>query len=126
MPPLLDPCQALLSAFWIAVSVAFSSLVVTWRVLLTNKYLTEALEREARTCSEEKRRLIDWCFKRSNAMQKSLWESFLREPVPTLDNLVERTERAWSLKQSARRSAPPREESTIELTTRDIDPYTRR
>lgn len=115
----LQYCQVAISAFWIAASVACSLLVVIWRAFLTNRYLTEALEREMRSCSAEKRNLLNWCFRHSNAMQKRLWESFLREPVPTLEDLVERTERAWSLKQSARKSAENAD--TIEIRTQDLE-----
>jgi hypothetical protein len=72
-----------------------------------------------RSCSEEKRNLLNWCFRHCNAMQRRLWESFLREPVPTLDNLVERTERAWSLRQSRAKSAENAD--TIELKTQDLE-----
>jgi hypothetical protein len=42
-----------------------------------------------------------------NAMQKQLLEHFLREPVPSLSELVDRTEEEWSLRSSPMRSGKP-------------------
>src|SRR5262245_12572094 len=127
----LTQCRDALWALLTVSSVAFSLLVAFWRACLTTRYVRELLDREIAQCSLEKRRLIDWHFKRCAALQKSLWESFLREPVPTLNDLVERTERDWQRRQSARSSTPPpappaapkvrvSDDSTIELTDKDL------
>lgn len=113
-------CSVLAQVFWPVLGAGLSLAGVTWQLFRTKRYLSEALVREQRSSSERERRLIAECFRQSNSMQRSLLESFLREPVPTLRDLVERTEREFQ----ARAYVPPSAESdsTIQLTTRDLIP----
>ncbi len=91
-------------AFLLLFGVACSLLALTWRNSLTTKYLREALARGERLNTEQQRKLIADCFSRCNMMQKDLLQTFLREPTPTLRDLVERTDREFSAKASRPRS----------------------
>jgi hypothetical protein len=119
----MDPstlCQIVAQAFWLVLGAGLSSLGITWRLFRTTRYLKEALVREQRSSIERERRRIAESYRTFNALQRSLLESFLREPTPTLRDLVERTEREFQ----ARASEPPSGESdsTMELRTRDFIP----
>ncbi len=111
-------CSVLAQAFWLLLGAGLSLLGVTWQLFRTKRYLREALAREMRSNSSQQRALINECYRVSNEMQRSLLETFLREPTPTLRDLVESTERRFR----ARASEPPsgESESTIQLTTRDF------
>jgi hypothetical protein len=123
---LVSQCQAVLSALWIASSVAFFALVGIWRAWATTKYLREALGREMRSNSSEQRRLIGLLYSRSNQMQRELLTSFLRAPTPTLADLVSSTERELRVRESGLHSGPPMtagsDERTSELRTQDFFP----
>jgi hypothetical protein len=125
-------CREIAWVLWGVSWVAFSALVSTWRLWLTSRYLREALGREMRSNSSGQRKLIGLLYSRSSQMQKQLLESFLRAPTPTLEDLVESTERELRVTASAKRSTPARtsvqpqppplirDDQTIELTTRDF------
>lgn len=125
-------CRVAALALLAACGAAFSALVGTWRAWLTTKYWRVAWERETRSCTDEKRKLIEFYLRRCNAMQKSLLQSFMQEPVPTLDSLVERTEEEWSLRQSERlsrhrsRDWGDEHDETMELRTSELRDLTRR
>lgn len=103
--------------FWPLLGAACSLLGVTWRLYLTNRYCNELLVRLQRSSSERLRTAIANFYRLSNERQKSLLESFLRAPVPTLSDLVNRTEEEYKLRRSEK---PYGEEETIELRTRDL------
>lgn len=111
-------CEGQSRVFWLVLGVGFSLLLNSYRQFRTIRYLNEALARVQRSGSERLRCAIANFYSLSNARQKALLESFLREPVPTLNDLVERTEREYRL----RRSRPPSQdqEQTIELKTKDL------
>jgi hypothetical protein len=121
---LVSQCQAVLSALWIASSVAFFALVGIWRAWATTKYLREALGREMHSNSFEQRRLIGLLYTRSSQMQRELLQSFLRAPTPTLAELVSNTERDLRVRESAppfgRRTTADSGEQTTELRTSDF------
>ncbi len=116
----LQLCSIIAQAFWLVLGAGLSSLGITWRLYRTTRFLREALGREQRSSIERERRRIAASYRTFNALQRSLLESFLREPTPTLRDLVERTEREFQ----ARASEPPSEDSnsTMELRTRDFIP----
>jgi hypothetical protein len=85
------------------------------------------LVRERASNLRDQSRTISECFATCNAQQKSLLESFLRAPTPTLHDLVASTEREFRAKESQKRSARPTDwesddERTIQTTTRDFIP----
>lgn len=117
-------CREMAWALWAVSWVAFSALVSTWRLFLTTRYMREALAREMRSTSLDKRKLIGWLYTRSNQMQRETMESFLRAPTPTLSELVESTERELRVRAS-RPPSPPLTtavcaDETVELTTKDF------
>jgi hypothetical protein len=120
----MDPqqiCTVIAQAFWLLLGAGCSLLGVTWQLFRTRKYLREALERERLSSTAREKRLINEFCRTFNSRQQSLLESFLREPTPTLHDLVERTEREFR----ARASAPSSEgsgESTIQIRTSDFTP----
>ena len=117
---MFDPqtlCTWALQAFWLVLGVACSLLITTWRLYLTKRYLSEGLARVQRSGSERLRIAIASFYHLSNERQKSLLESFLRAPVPTLNDLVQRTEDELRLRSSRQ---PYGEEETIELRTKDL------
>jgi hypothetical protein len=117
----LELCQevsrALLIALGVALGAGCSSLLITWRLYRTTRYLKEALDRVQRSGSERLRTAIANFYRLSNERQKQLLESFLRAPVPTLQDLVNRTEEQYKLRRSTK---PYGEEETIELRTKDL------
>ena len=124
----MDPLSLCLwqaRAFWLLAGAGFGLLTVTWALFRRVKYLRAALVRVQleRTRSEKEHRMQ--LFARLNTMQRDLLESFLREPTPTLNDLVEHTERAWRARQSVPPSVDP-EGETYELRTRDLSDLTRR
>lgn len=130
----MDPlslCRIISWVAWVVLWGACSLLVITWRLFLTNRYLREGLEREQQRHTAIERGLLSSSFRRCNELQKSLLESFLREPTPTLERLVADTEAQWRARQSVPPS-PPRqdwkddEDSTTELRTSDLRDLTRR
>lgn len=119
----MDPlalCQLIAQAFWLVLGAGLSLLGITWRLFRTTRYLKEALARDQRSSFERERRTTAEVFRQCNSMQRSLLESFLRAPTPTLRDLVESTEREYR----ARASAPPSGENdtTMELRTSDFTP----
>jgi hypothetical protein len=114
----MDPlalCAFQAKAFWLLLGVGFSLLTLTWRLFQRKRYLVALLERERRTSAQKYAELLSNSSRQFAELQRSLLESFLREPTPTLRDLVERTEREWQ----ARASGMPSDE-TIQLTTRDL------
>lgn len=111
-------CNLVGQAFLLVLGAALSVLVITWRLWLTTRYLKEALARELRSSFAKQKSLVISNSTRSSNITRSLLEIFLREPVPNLRDLVERTEREFQL----RASAQPSEESTdtIEMRTSDF------
>ena len=95
-----EQCEAAVRGFLLLLGVVCSLLVLIWRRSLTTRYLAEALARELRENTAQQRRLIADCFSRCNTMQRDLLQTFLREPTPTLRDLVERTDREFSAKAS--------------------------
>lgn len=85
-------CRLVAWAFWGVLWGAFSLLIVTWRLYLTNRYLKEATARERRSASCEKRMLIRLSYQRSNELQRTLLDRFLRAPVRTLKELARLTD----------------------------------
>jgi hypothetical protein len=85
-------CRVIAWALWIVSWGAFSLLVATWRLFLTNRYLKEATARERRSESCAKRLLIRLSYQRCNELQKTLLERFLRAPVRTLKELARLTD----------------------------------
>lgn len=121
----LQLCNILGQAFLLVLGAGCSLLALTWRLWLTTRYLKEALAREVRSSSSAQRSTIGGSFRICNELQRSLLETFLRAPVPTLRDLVESTEREFQARESARRSAAPTDwtgddEGTQELMTRDF------
>jgi len=119
----MDPstlCQLIAQAFWLVLGGGLSLLGITWQLFRTRRYLREALAREQQRHIAIERGLLNSNFAKLNGLQRSLLESFLREPTPSLSDLVERTEREWR----AKASVPPSEatDPTIELRTGDIIP----
>ncbi len=118
----LELCQEVSRALLIALGVVFgagcSSLLLTWRLYRTTRYLKEALARELRSSIGKQRQLVISSSKLSSSITRNLLETFLREPVPSLSDLVERTEREFRLRASARRSEE--DEQTEELRTSDF------
>lgn len=110
--------QILAQAFWLVFGALCSSLMLTWQLFRRARYLRALLARERGESTRRESALIANSYRERNELQRNLLESFLREPVPTLSDLVERTERAFQ----ARASRPPSEASdeTIELQTRDL------
>lgn len=113
--------------FWPVLLVGFSLLQLTLRLYRTNRFLKEALERERLSNTAAQKLLIGNCFRACNSMQRSLLEAFLREPTPSLQSLVERTEREFRARASEPPSAAMRElgwtddkDETQELGTRDF------
>ena len=98
----LDPHLLSSVAEWFASGAGFWSLTTIWRLYRRNRYLQEALRRE-RASSLQK----------LNEMQRSLLEAFMREPTPTLEELVNRTEEQWSARASAKYSERARD---LEMT----------
>jgi hypothetical protein len=130
----MDPlslCRIISWVAWVVLWGACSLLVVTWRLFLTNRYLREGLEREQQRHTAIERALLNSSFKQCNGLQRSLLESFLREPTPTLHNLVESTEKEWRARRSTPPS-PPRQDwtddtdPTMDLRTSDLRDLTRR
>lgn len=122
----MDQPNLLARIFWPVLWAGLSLLLLSWRLFRTNRYLREALERERLSNTDAQKKLIGNCFRACNSMQRSLLEAFLREPTPTLHDLVERTEREFQARASAPRSEAIRElrltetEETRELETRDF------
>lgn len=69
---------------------------LTWSLWRRTRYL------EGLCFREQQKRIAEL-----NAMQKQLLEAFLRAPVPSLSELVDRTEEEWSLRSSPSRSGSP-------------------
>lgn len=105
--------EAAVRAFLLLLGVVFSLLGLAWKNWVTTKYLREALVQGERLHSEQQRSLIADCFSRCNMMQRDLLQTFLREPVPTLRDLVERTDREFSAKVSGRRSEESEQTTTF-------------
>lgn len=122
----MDPlqlCALQAKAFWLALGVGLSLLGLTWRLFRRVRYLRALLDLERASASNRQKSLIESMLARLNAMQKTLLQSFLQEPTPTLSDLVESTERRFSARASRPPSAPertPPDESTVELTTKDF------
>jgi hypothetical protein len=116
----LQMCALFAQAFWALCGGGLSLLAVTWQLFRTKRYLAEALERERLSSTARERQLIASFSKTFNTRVQSLLESFLREPTPTLHDLVERTEREFRARASERRSVES--ESTIQVMTRDFIP----
>ncbi len=127
MAELLTQCHDLIWALWVVSSVACSLLLATWRLSLTRRYLFEALGREQRLRIAQMRSMANEHCRSYSELQRSLLQSFLQEPTPTLNDLVESREHEFRARASERPSAPPRPltgalDETIELTTRDFTP----
>lgn len=123
----LELCTLLSQAFLLVLGAGLSALGVTWRLYRTTRFLKEALARQQRSGFEQQQLTTKRSYARWNALQKSLLERFLREPVPTLSDLVERTEREFSARESTRPSTPPpaprvqgSTEHTIEVNESDF------
>ena len=125
MDPLLL-CELQAKAFWLALGVGLSLLGLTWQLFRRVRYLRALLELERRESSSKQRSLTESMLARLNAMQKTLLQSFLQDPTPTLSDLVESTERKFSARASRPPSAPdrtpPDDSTTINLTTKDFIP----
>jgi hypothetical protein len=115
----MTPCQLIAAVFWLVLGAGLSSLGVTWQLFRTKRYLSAALVREQRSSTERERRLIAETFRQCNSMQRSLLESFLREPAPTLRDLVERTEREFQARASEKSFD---QSDTIQVKTTDFIP----
>lgn len=116
----MDPielCRLIAWASWAVLWGACSALAVTWRLFLTNRYLREALERQQRRHSAIEREQQSSNFAKLNALQRSLLESFLREPTPTLQDLAGSTDNEFRLTPS-----DPRSEEISEARTRRLTP----
>lgn len=114
-------CEWQSQAFWFVLGGGCSSLSVIWQLFRRVRYLRGLLERERAASMRRENELIARTYKERNELQRNLLESFLREPVPTLSELVERTERAFQ----ARASRPPyaaSDDETMELSTKDLIP----
>lgn len=124
---LLELCAMVTQAFWLALGAGLSSLLLFWRQWRTTRYLKEALARQQRSDFVQQQAIIRRSYARWNELQKSLLERFLRDPVPTLNDLAEPTAPEFSLKPSARPSAAPpaprvqrSSDETTELETKDL------
>jgi hypothetical protein len=118
----MDPielCRWIGWVSWVVLWGACSLLAVTWRLFLTNRYLREGLAREQQRHIATERAQLNSNFGRHNALQKSLLESFLREPTPTLQDLAGSTDSEYRLTPSDPRSA---ENDPSGLRTRRLTP----
>lgn len=117
-------CSIVAQVAWAVFGAVCSVLVITWRLWLTTKYLREALAREMRSNFAKQRQQVIFSSKHSSNTIRSMLEIFLREPVPNLKDLVERTEREFQLRASERLSGVDDLETmkTQELNTRDFIP----
>lgn len=111
----LTLCAFQARAFWLLLGVGFSLLTLTLKLFQRKRYLVVLLERERRMSAQKYAALLSNSSKQFAELQRELLESFLREPTPTLRDLVERTDQEWR----ARASETPSDE-TIQLTTRDL------
>lgn len=119
MDPLLV-CRVIAQVFWLVLGVGLSLAGLTWQLWRMTRYLKEALAREQRSSTAREKKLIDECLRIANSRQQSLLEKFLREPTPTLRDLVEFTDREFRARASAAHSAESDE--TMELSTRHFIP----
>lgn len=113
-------CSILAQVFWLVLGAGLSLAGVTWQLFRTKRYLAEALERERLSSTAREKLLIGNFSKTFHSRVQSLLESFLREPTPTLHDLVESTERKFRARAYEQRSTES--DSTIQLTTRDLIP----
>jgi hypothetical protein len=97
-PQLLESLTRVVAGF--IVSWLLKSICQQW---IRIRSLRAALRRQ-RTLNEKcKMNCLERALRERNETAKALMEAFLRGPLPTLDELVNRIEDEWSLKHSPKR-----------------------
>jgi len=119
MDPLLV-CRIIAQAFWLVLGVGLSLVGLTWQLWRRTRYLTAALDQELASSTAREKHLIAESLRIFNSTQRSLLEKFLREPTPTLRDLVESTDREFRARASAAQSEES--DATMELSTRHFIP----
>jgi hypothetical protein len=104
----LDPHLLESAVGWFASGVGSWCLTTIWRLYRKNRYLSEAVRRE-RASSWQK--LTEMRREQNETLNRTL-ESFLREPTPTLSELVARTEQEWEVRASKKQSDSIRDKKT--------------
>lgn len=85
---------------WLAAGAGSWCLTTIWRLYRRNRYLSEAVRRERASAWQKQTEMRQ---EHRHELNEQL-ESFLREPVPTLEELVSRTEVEWEARSSRKRS----------------------
>lgn len=114
----MDPltlCVYQARAFWLLLGLGCSLALLTVQLFRRKNYLSALLERERLSSAQKLNAQVNSSSKRYSELQRSLLESFLLEPTPTLNDLVGRIEREFQARASEESS-----DETIQLTTRDL------